>query len=239
MAENSPGVGSGRAAPADAAVPAVGNNNADRADSLGGADAMRGPESLGAEHHPDAASVLPPDLTRLVAEHHAALYGYAYRLTGSVQDAEDLTQQAFLAAQISLGQLREAENARGWLYAIARNAWLKSRRKRVPLSAADLDLPLDQVPDDLPEEPLVDAERLQAALDELPDEFRLVLVMFYYEGCSYRQLAEQLDMPIGTVMSRLSRAKSHLRGRLFEPTLTEATSHAADGGHAGCHGSTN
>jgi RNA polymerase sigma-70 factor (ECF subfamily) len=116
---------------------------------------------------------------------------------------------------------------------------LKSRRKRIPLSAVDLDLSLDQVPDDLPEEPLVESERLQAVLDELPDDFRLVLVMFYYEGCSYRQLAERLDLPIGTVMSRLSRAKSHLRARLFEPTLTESTSHAAAGGHAGCHGSTN
>jgi RNA polymerase sigma-70 factor (ECF subfamily) len=230
MAENSPVVGDGRAVSAAPADPAIGDIDADRADSMGG------PIIVDAATV-DAACQLPADLTRLVADHHAAVYGYAYRLTGSVQDAEDLTQQAFLAAQTSLTQLRQTQNARSWLYAIARNTWLKARRKRIPLAAADLDLPLDQVPDDLPEEPLVDAEQLQAALDELPDEFRLVLVMFYYEGCSYRQLAEQLELPMGTVMSRLSRAKSHLRARLleptlYEPTLTESTCLAANGAHA-------
>ena len=60
----------------------------------------------------------------------------------------------------------------------------------------------------------IDREELAAALDELPDEFRLVLLMFYFEDLSYQKIAEQLDIPIGTVMSRLSRAKEHLRRRL-------------------------
>jgi RNA polymerase sigma-70 factor, ECF subfamily len=170
------------------------------------------------------------EIVRLVAAFHAPLFGYAYRLTGSVQDAEDLTQQAFLAAQTGLAGLRDAGSARGWLFAIVRNAWLKSRRKPRPMTAADIDLLLDQVPEETPEDNEIDPDRLQAALDDLPDEFKLVVTMFYYEGCSYREIAVALDVPIGTVMSRLSRAKGHLRARLFEPAY-----HAAVGGS---HGST-
>ena len=57
---------------------------------------------------------------------------------------------------------------------------------------------------------------LQAAIDELPAEFRVVVAMFYFEECSYREIAEKLDLPMGTVMSRLARAKGHLRAKLFE-----------------------
>ena len=56
-----------------------------------------------------------------------------------------------------------------------------------------------------------DPERLQNALDQLPSRFKVVVLMFYFEECSYREIAEQLELPIGTVMSRLSRAKGHLR----------------------------
>ena len=62
----------------------------------------------------------------------------------------------------------------------------------------------------------IDQERLTAALHELPDEFRLVLLMFYFEDLSYQEMAEQLEIPIGTVMSRLSRAKGHLKARLVD-----------------------
>jgi RNA polymerase sigma-70 factor (ECF subfamily) len=154
-------------------------------------------------------------LSRLVADHHAALYRYAYRLSGSAADAEDLTQQAFLTAAAKGDQVRSAEGVRPWLYAVLRNTWLKSRRKRGPVVAGDLDLALDSIPEELPETPLVDQEELQAALDGLPEEFKVVVLMFYYEHSSYKEIAEQLGLPIGTVMSRLSRAKSHLRARLF------------------------
>ena len=67
---------------------------------------------------------------------------------------------------------------------------------------------------DWPDTSPLDQERLQLALDELPDMFRLVLLMFYFEGHSYQEIAQQLELPLGTVMSRLSRAKAHLRKRL-------------------------
>ena len=176
------------------------------------------------------------DIAELVTEHHAAVYRYAYRLTGAEYDAEDLTQQTFLAAQLNLGQLRDAEHGRSWLYAILRNNYLKMRRKRIPFPAASLELDIDSIPEDLPEPVLgdgllgqIDPERLQAALNELPDEFKLPVLLFYFEGCSYREIAEKLGTPPGTVMSRLSRAKGHLRARLFEGELHAAASqgHAA------------
>ena len=157
---------------------------------------------------------VPLDVARLVEEHHAAIYRYAYRLTGSVPDAEDLSQQVFLTAHEKIGQLRDDGSVRGWLFTILRSWFLKSRRQRLPVPAADSELELAYVPDVPPGEE-IDRERLQSALDELPDEFKIVLVMFYFEHCSYRDIAEKLQVPPGTVMSRLSRAKGLLRKRLL------------------------
>lgn len=163
-----------------------------------------------------ASSQSAPDIAQLVAEHYQAAYRYAYRLTGSVQDAEDLTQQVFVAAHRKMGQLRSMGSVRAWLFAILRNCFLKDRQRRRPALALDLSLNMESVPAAPPREG-VDRDRLQEALDRLPDAFRLMVVMFYFEECSYREIAEQLEMPIGTVMSRLARAKGHLRSILFEP----------------------
>jgi len=152
----------------------------------------------------------------LVAEHHAELYRYAYRLSGKQVDAEDLTQHVFLMAQSRGEQLRDGQSVRQWLFAILRNAYLKSVRRRPPTPASSLELEIEDVPEIL-DEPDIDRDRLQAALEELPDEFRIVLLMFYFEECSYREIAERLGLPDGTVMSRLSRAKSHLRRKLLAP----------------------
>jgi RNA polymerase sigma-70 factor, ECF subfamily len=156
------------------------------------------------------------DLAALVAEHHQAVYRYAYRLSGSVADAEDLTQQVFLTAQQRLGQLRNVESASSWLFTILRNRFLKDCRKRRPIDAASARLNVDSIPADSPASELIEGERLQHALGQLSDEYRLVVVMFYYEDCSYREIAEKLDLPLGTVMSRLARAKGQLRAQLLE-----------------------
>ena len=152
----------------------------------------------------------------LVDEHLAAVYRYAYRLTGTVQDAEDLTQQVFLLAQQRLEQLREADRARGWLFAILRNSFLKTVERAVPAAASNLGLNLDNVAAASEEVATIDSHELQAAINELPAEFRVALVMFYFEECSYREIAEKLELPIGTVMSRLARAKRQLRASLWE-----------------------
>jgi RNA polymerase sigma-70 factor, ECF subfamily len=156
------------------------------------------------------------DVQRLVDEHLQAVYAYAYRLAGSAPDAEDLTQQVFLLAQQRLDQLRQPEAARSWLFTILRNCFFKTRQRPVPVPATRVGLNLDAVPTAADDEAEIDPARLQEALSELAPEFRLVLTMFYFEDCSYREIAKQLELPIGTVMSRLARAKQHLRSRLFE-----------------------
>ncbi|MBI1901173.1 MAG: RNA polymerase sigma factor [Planctomycetia bacterium] len=158
------------------------------------------------------------DVAALVADFHAELYRYACRLTGSTVDAEDLTQQTFLIAQRKLDQLRQATCVRSWLYAVLRNTYLKMKRRRFPATAALLDLDIEDVPQNAKPDD-VDREKIQAAIDELPDEFKIVVLAFYFEDCSYREIADRLNVPPGTVMSRLSRAKSHLRARLFAPEI--------------------
>ncbi len=152
---------------------------------------------------------------QLVDAYYEPLYRYAFRLAGSAADAEDLTQETFCKAQLQLHQLRDPGRAKPWLFSILRNAYLHRRRsdqahRQVPLEAVgDLAGP----PPDPP--PEVDPARLQQALNDLPEAFRTPVILFYFEDFSYRDIAEQMDLPIGTVMSRLARAKAHLRARLL------------------------
>jgi RNA polymerase sigma-70 factor (ECF subfamily) len=159
----------------------------------------------------------PQAVQRLVDEHYAALYRYAYRLSGSAGDAEDLTQEAFCKAQLNLGQLRDPARAKPWLFSILRNAYLHLVRSDRQQPCVSLDgvgeLP-ERTPDPLPD---IDPERLQRALGELKEEYRTPIILYYFEEFSYRDIAEQMDLPLGTVMSRLARAKAWLRTRLAEP----------------------
>ena len=164
------------------------------------------------------------NIQRLIDDHLDAVYRYAYRLTGAVHDAEDLTQQVFLLAQTRLDQLREADRARGWLFTILRNSFLKMVQRAQPVSATSVGVNLEAVPARSGIGQVVDSAELQAAIDELPAEFRVVVAMFYFEQCSYREMSEKLDLPIGTVMSRLARAKGHLREKLFETEPVRARS---------------
>src|SRR6266446_6853898 len=164
----------------------------------------------------------------LVDEHYEALYRYAYRLSGRATDAEDLVQETYCKAQEKLNQLRDPGRAKAWLFSILRNGYLH----RLRASQHPRVLSLDEVADfaepteNLPE---VEPQKLQQALNELPEVFRTPVIMFYFEEFSYRDIAEQMEVPLGTVMSRLARAKTYLRNRLFPPAPV-----AADGqGRAG------
>lgn len=154
-------------------------------------------------------SVLP-----LVDAHYAALYRFAYRLSGCKETAADLTQETFCQAQRKLDQLRDWNRGRSWLYAILRNAYLhrlRSSRTEKTVSLDDVgDLP-GPAPDELPD---VEGPQLQKALDQLPEPYRTPLILFYFEDFSYRAIAEHLDIALGTVMSRLARAKAFLKARL-------------------------
>ena len=146
---------------------------------------------------------------RLVAEHYVALYRYAYRLSGSEADAEDLTQETFCKAQMNLSQLRQPERAKNWLFTILRNAYLHRVRteKQQPVSLEQV----GDVPDVLPESlPDIDPDQLQQALAELPEVYRTPILLYYFEEFSYRDIADQMDLPIGTVMSRLARGRKRL-----------------------------
>jgi RNA polymerase sigma-70 factor (ECF subfamily) len=159
---------------------------------------------------------------RLVDDHYVALYRYAYRLSGSSSDAEDLTQEAFCKAQANLCQLRNPGCAKTWLFRILRNVYLHRVRsaKQEPMLALD---GIGDVPDrSAPSLPDVDGEQLQKALNDLPEVYRTPIILYYFDDFSYRDISEQMDLPIGTVMSRLARAKAHLRSRLLSACQTVA-----------------
>jgi RNA polymerase sigma-70 factor (ECF subfamily) len=155
------------------------------------------------------------DIVQLVSQHYQSVYRYAFRLTGSATDAEDLTQQVFLVAQRKLGQLRNADHARAWLFAILRHALARAFKRKQPVLAGNLEINLDNIPAEPPEASEIDSRHLQDVVASLPEPYRLVVVMFYFEELSYKEIAAQLELPIGTVMSRLARGKSHLRDKLF------------------------
>src|SRR5439155_14079484 len=154
---------------------------------------------------------------RLVDEHYAALYRYAFRLSGSSADAEDLTQEAFCKAQNSFSQLREPDRAKAWLFSILRNAYLHRIRAARQHRCVSLDGIGDLPESSLEPLPSIDPEQLQRTLNELPEIFRTPVILYYFEDFSYRDIAEQMDLPLGTVMSRLARAKAYLRERLLQP----------------------
>ncbi len=154
-------------------------------------------------------------LPQLIDAHYEALYRYAYRLSGSAADAEDLTQETFGKALARLPQLREPERAKAWLFRILRNLYLhkvrdQKRHKVVPLDAVG-DLAGRDPAGEVPE---IDPAKLQQALNELDEAFRTPIILFYFEEFSYRDIAEQMELPIGTVMSRLARGKAYLKTRL-------------------------
>jgi RNA polymerase sigma-70 factor, ECF subfamily len=180
--------------------------------------ARRESESLATAPNSEAAVSLP----ELIAEHTGLLYRYAYRLSGSASDADDLVQQTFLLAQQNLSQLREASAAKAWLCALLRSAFGRQLRQAtlpcVSLDELPLDIAAEEPVSDFPE---IDSATLQQALNRMPSDYRLVVVGFYFEACSYQELATRLEIPLGTVMSRLSRAKRWLREQLLPLVSTE------------------
>jgi RNA polymerase sigma-70 factor (ECF subfamily) len=155
----------------------------------------------------------PPTIDELIRQYHSLLYRYAYRLAGSAADAEDLTQQTYLIAHENLHQLREASAAKSWLCSILRRAFLRQEKLRRRLAT----VPLDQQTEPWEESAasLVDEEEaLQRALGEMPEDFRSAVILFYFQELSYKEIAEVLEVPMGTVMSRLSRGRALLKAGL-------------------------
>lgn len=154
--------------------------------------------------------------------HLNAAFNYARWLTRNEVDAEDVVQEACVRAMRFLSSLRDGD-ARPWLFTIVRNTWY-SRMARVSPGHVPLDDgardPADEAPD--PEQRLVQQDtvaRVRAALEALPEDFREVLLLRDIEGLSYKEIADVVRVPIGTVMSRIARG----RGRLAESLRAEVT----------------
>ena len=157
------------------------------------------------------------------------LYGAALRMTRNPQDAEDLVQETYLRAYRGFGGFREGTNLRAWMYRILTNTFINAYRKkqREPVTVPEDDTPdwylydklggagaeasaeaevLERLPD----------EDVQRALEDLPEAFRMAVLLADVEGFSYKEIAEILDVPIGTVMSRLHRGRKALQKALWE-----------------------
>jgi RNA polymerase sigma-70 factor (ECF subfamily) len=149
------------------------------------------------------------------------LYNFAHWLTQNREEAEDLVQETYAKALKGFSSFQLGTNFRAWMYRILRNTFLTSRTglrvtMTVPLDPEE-DGPELVVEHDTPETLLLERsnrELLQSAIDELPVHFREVLLLCEVEEMSYQELSETLSVPIGTVMSRLSRARRTLRDRL-------------------------
>jgi RNA polymerase sigma-70 factor (ECF subfamily) len=161
------------------------------------------------------------------------LYNFAHWLTQNREEAEDLVQETYAKALKGFSSFQLGTNFRAWMYRILRNTFLTSRTglkatMTVPLDP-DEDGPELAVECDTPESILferVNRELLQTAIDELPVHFREILLLCEVEEMSYQEIAETLSVPIGTVMSRLSRARKTLRDRLRPPPPAGTTTAA-------------
>jgi RNA polymerase sigma-70 factor (ECF subfamily) len=164
---------------------------------------------------------------KFLEETHVVAYRYAFRLCGTAADAEDLTQAAYLAAWERRDQLRDREKAQAWLLTILRHAFFRLRKKRLRERGEGPEVSAEEVADvSATTDCAADRLDVQTTLADLPEEFRLPLVLFYFENLSYREIAEQLEVPVGTVMSRLARAKERLRCALEGPSVATTPTHA-------------
>lgn len=151
-----------------------------------------------------------------------SLYNFAGWLTGNREEAEDLVQETYLKALKGFSSFQQGTNFRAWIFRILRNTFLTLRTglqamRTVPLESDDEETPVVPATMDTPESILlgrVSQEAIQAALEKLPVIFREVLLLCDVEEMSYQEISETVSIPIGTVMSRLYRARRAMREEL-------------------------
>ena len=158
----------------------------------------------------------------LFLPHLDAAYNLARWVVNGDQDAQDIVQEAYVRAFKGFAGFR-GDNPRAWLLTIVRNTaytWIKRHAtddKLIPFDEESHVVPVETAPSEISQEKR--REQLEEALKRLPSEFREVLVLFEFEGWSYKAMADALQVPLGTVMSRLSRARRRLQQELaqFQP----------------------
>ena len=153
-------------------------------------------------------------------EYLDGLYRYAMALSRNHAEAEDLVQETYIRAMQAMRRLRADSNIKGWLFTILRNIWLNQLRKRrngpqmieidVGIGVANNIIGPYKDSHDVYVSKL-ETEQVRAAIHELPAELREIILLREYEDLSYREIASVLHCPVGTVMSRLGRARAKLR----------------------------
>lgn len=154
--------------------------------------------------------------TQLVDTHYAPLYRFALSLARREADACDLVQQTFYIWATKGAALREVSKAKSWLFTTLYREFLRSRRRDARATSIE-DLPpgeQDIAAEDVDRVAQLDAMTVVTALQSVDEVFRAPLTLYYLEDLSYLEIAEALTVPIGTVMSRLSRGKAQLRAAL-------------------------
>ncbi|HTY71511.1 MAG TPA: RNA polymerase sigma factor SigE [Actinomycetes bacterium] len=187
-------------------------------ESIDGPATPAAPAADAAGEHPPAPWQ-PPSWEQVVVEHGDRVYRLAYRLTGNKHDAEDLTQEVFVRVFRSLSTYTPG-SFEGWLHRITTNLFLDQvrRRNRIRFDALGEDAS-DRIegrepsPEHTVVEGVMEAD-VQAALDSLPEDFRAAVVLADVEGLTYEEIAETLDIKLGTVRSRIHRGRSQLRAAL-------------------------
>ncbi len=183
----------------------------------------------------DAAAVPPRDhaeFEKLVERTQRQAYNIAYRMTGNRDDAEDLTQEAYLRAYRSFGTYNRQLPFESWFFRILSNLFIDLMRRKPKQKPLSLDQPVGddesddnlllQIPDENanPERNLMDSvmdERLQQALGTLPEAFRTAVMLCDVEGKSYEEIALAMGSSIGTVRSRIHRGRTMLRRLMNSP----------------------
>jgi RNA polymerase sigma-70 factor, ECF subfamily len=168
-------------------------------------------------------------------EHIDGLYGYAIVLTQNRTDAEDLVQETYVRAIRAMGRLRNDSNVKAWLFTILRNIWLnelRQRHKAPEVVDVERDERTSNLVDESAESPhdvyvaKLERHHVRKAMQKLPEEAREVILLREWEGLSYQEIATVLACPVGTVMSRLARARSKLR-ELLSAILKSSYPHLA------------
>lgn len=152
----------------------------------------------------------------LVDAHYEALYRFGYSLTRSPDHAADLVQETFSIWAAKNEQLRDRSKAKTWLFTTLHREFLGQRRKQARFSDEPLDENVEQEASGNEEraDRQLDGQRVVELLGEMDEMYQAPLALFYLQQHSYKEIAEILDVPIGTVMSRLSRGKELLRKRM-------------------------
>jgi|SRR6266478_6525351 len=162
------------------------------------------------------------DYEQAVSLFYEPLYGFAYSLSGNENDACELTQETFARLLAKGGQLRDGSKVKSWLFTTLYRVFLgwKSRERRLPhLEISSLEHELPPIAAELVD--TMERDTVREALLEIDERYRAPLTLYYLEEHSYEEIAELLEIPIGTVMSRLSRAKALMREALATKSMGE------------------